>query len=135
MSEDQSKNFSKTKTSLFIPVRTYLLTDEGNIKLEFCCYLLVAVGLAGRKAVLVHDPAAPEPLGRLPDIEHQRLLEPDRSLHLNVHRAVGPRGLPVAGRRDSVGAVAIAVLAVSRNVEVPLLVPNRSQSCGGLCRA
>jgi len=85
---------------------------------------LIAVGLARRKAVLVHDPAAPESLGRLPHIEHQRLLEPDRALHLNIHRPVGPRGLPVAGRRDSVGAVAVAVLAVSRHIEVPLLVPN-----------
>lgn len=87
-------------------------------------YLLVAVGLAGRKAVLVHDPAAPEALGRLPHIEHQRLLEPDRPLDLDVHRPVSSRGLPVARRRDSVGAVAVAVLAVSWHVEIPLLVPN-----------
>lgn len=96
--------------------------------------LLVPVGLAVRKAVLVHDPAAPKSLGCFPHIEHQSLLQPDGPVALNAHHPICPCGLPVAWWSDPVRSVAVAVLAVSWHVEEPLLVPNWSQSCC-LCRA
>lgn len=85
---------------------------------------MVAVSLAMRKAVLVHDPAAPETLGCLPHIEHQGLLETDGTVALDAHHPICPCGLPVARWSDPVRAVAVAVLAVSWHVEEPLLVPN-----------
>jgi hypothetical protein len=86
--------------------------------------LLVPVGLTMREAVLVHDPAAPKALGSLAHIEHQRLLQPDGAVSLNAHHPICSRRFPVARRRDPVWAVTIAVLAVSWNIEEPLLVPN-----------
>ena len=77
-----------------------------------------------RKAVLVHDPAAPEPLGSFPHIENQSLLQPDGSVALDAYHPICPCGLPVARGSDPVRAVAVAVLAVSWHIEEPLLIPN-----------
>jgi len=93
-------------------------------------YLVVAVSVVGREAVLVHDPAAADALGRLAGVEDERLLEPDGAAAVvGLDGAVGARGLPVARRRHPVGPVPVAVLAVPRHVEEPLLLPNRGHCC------
>ncbi|BAT03530.1 Os08g0113501 [Oryza sativa Japonica Group] len=77
-----------------------------------------------RETILVHDPAAAKPLGRLADVEDERLLEADRTVTLHLHHPIRPCGLPVPRWRHSVGPIAVSVLAVPWHIEEPLLVPN-----------
>ena len=56
---------------------------------------MVAVGVVGREAVLVHDPAAADALGRLAGVEDERLLEADGAAAVvGLDGAVGARPWP-----------------------------------------
>ena len=78
-------------------------------------------GLVLRQAVLVHDPVRLATAGSLARVEHKRLLEANATSVVGAaHGPVRARGLPVARRRDSVGARSVGVLLVSWAEEEPL---------------
>ena len=79
-----------------------------------------------RQAVLVHNPIGFLALGRLPTVEHQRLLDAHLAVAIaHVNGLVSPRRFPVAARGRSVGPGAIWVLPVPRREEIPLSLPEQ----------
>lgn len=87
------------------------------------------VGLAVWQAVLVHDPAGSDAFRSLPGVEDEGLLQPDGSVVLRFDHPVGARRLPVSRRGHAVGSIPVPILAISRNVEVPLLLSDRRELC------
>jgi hypothetical protein len=74
----------------------------------------------------VHDPVGLEALGRLPAVEHERLLHADLLAIAGGGRQdglVGAGCLPVPRRRRPVRPRSVRVLAVPWAEEVPLVLP------------
>jgi hypothetical protein len=92
----------------------------------------VGVGGWWREAVLVHDPAAADALGRLAGVEHERLLQPDGAVVLASDHPVSARRLPVPRRRHPVRPVSVPVLTVPRHVEEPLLPAHHRHCCAAV---
>lgn len=80
----------------------------------------------------MHDPVGLDAAGRLPFVEHQRLLDPHLPLTIHDPRAdrlVGAGGLPVAGSRRPVRPRPVRILTVPRAEKVPLFLPKHGLPC------
>ena len=72
----------------------------------------------------MHDPVRLDPTRRLPGVEDERLLDPERAAPRR-DGLVGAGGLPVPVAGGAVGAGPVWVLAVPGREEVPLPDPEQ----------